>query len=77
MSLTKKEIYSLAGQVDAACIIMREVAITLYQNGASISHETQEATVLVSKTCDELRTALRKISYEVDNVRETDTKTTS
>ena len=69
-NLSAKEIHSLAGQVDAACIIMREVAMQLYRNGATVSHGTQEATVLAGKTCEELRTALRKISYEVENVRE-------
>lgn len=68
--LTEKDIYSLAGQVDAACIIMHDAMMQMVSGRWKFSEEAVKAVMDATKLAESLRVALRKVSYEVENVRE-------
>jgi len=62
--MTEKEIFGLAGQVEAACLILREVRRALYNKGP-----TTIAMAEAENAAKKANVALRAISYEVENVR--------
>ena len=67
--LTDKDVYGLAGQVNAACCIMNDVMMEMVSGRWRISEETLKAVMEATQLSEKLRDTLRKVSYEVENVR--------
>jgi len=68
--LTEKDVYSLAGEVGAACLIMNNVMQEMCSGRWKVSEDALKAVMEAVKVTESLRTALRKVSYEVENVRQ-------
>lgn len=68
MKSNKKQIYKLVGKMESICIIMQEVRQELLS--IETKWKTEPILVQARESSSNLRRLLRKISYEVEDVRE-------
>jgi hypothetical protein len=66
--MTKKQIFTLAGQMDVACMVIQDVIMQLQvaAKRESTSKALREAVIAANKA----RAALRAVSYEVEDAIE-------
>jgi hypothetical protein len=66
--MTKKQIFTLAGQMDVACMVIQDVIMQLQvaAKRESTSKALREAVIAANKA----RAAVRAVSYEVEDAIE-------
>lgn len=71
MSLSKKEVFQLAGKVDAACILLQDVRQSLVASGMATNPNTTLGVVAkANASCADLRAVLRAVGYEIIEVKD-------